>query len=112
MASFVFAVPIRDGKADAWRQVAREFTGPRREDFLGHVRRIGLRHQEWWVTPQGDMLIVANEGDEPEQMMPKFAASSHPFDDEWKKFILDTLGIDINQPPPGPMTEQLASWDV
>jgi hypothetical protein len=52
MALFVFAVPILEGKADAWREAAKEFSGPRRQDFQGHVSRIGLRHQEWWVTPQ------------------------------------------------------------
>ena len=112
MTLFVFALPIPEGKAHTWREAAREFSGPRQQDFQGHLGRIGLRRQEWWVTPQGDRLIVVSEGDEPDQMMSKFAASSHPFDDEWKKFIKDTLGIDIDEPPPGPMTEQLGSWEA
>ena len=110
MARYVFAIPIPAGNLDKVRQLAQEFTGARRQDFEGHVNRIGLTHQEWWITPDGERLIVANEGEEPAQMLPKFAASDHPFDAEWRQAILSTFGMDITQPPPGPMTESLGSW--
>jgi hypothetical protein len=105
-------MPILPGKTESWKERSKQLTGPRREEFLGHIHRLGLTRQEWWIQsgPQGDVLVVANEGDEPDKMLAKFAQSDHPFDDEWAHFILEHLGVDVKNPPPGPLGEHVGLW--
>jgi len=92
--------------------MVEEVKGPRREEFEAQQRRLGITRQELWLqrTPQGDIVIVFLEGDDPAQMMPKMAASNHPTDIEFRRFILDVHGIDVAQPTPGPLSELMVEF--
>ena len=43
------------------------------------------------------------EGPGSDDFMPKLAASQHEYDVSFKEMILDVHGMDVTQPPPGPL---------
>ena len=72
-------------------------------------RRYGLtRHDAWLAeTPAGPFVIVLIEGPGYDDFMPKLGPSQHEFDAWFRGKILEIHGMDITQPPPGPMPELL-----
>ena len=104
----VILAPILDGKVDTWKAWVGELEGSRKEAFADLNRRYDLtRHDAWLAqTPGGPAVIVLVEGPGEAEFMPKLAASQNGFDVWFANQILDIHGMDISQPPPGPMPEQ------
>ena len=100
----VILAPIVEGKLQAWKDFARGLKGPEFEDFNS---RYGLtRHRAWLAeTPAGPMAIVLFEGPGADDHMQRLAASDNEFDRWHKDRINDVHGMDITQPPPGPLPE-------
>ena len=104
----VILAPIVEGKLQAWKDWTRgELMGSRSEEFKDLNRRYGLtRHVAWLTeTPAGPMVIALHEGPGGDEFMPKLAASSEEFDGWFRDKIKELHGIDVTQPPPGPMPE-------
>ena len=99
--------PILDGKVDAWKEWCSELSGPRSAALKDSNRRLGLtRHAAWLAeSPSGAMVIVITDGPGSDDHMPKLAASDHEFDVWFKEKIKEIHGMDVTQPPPGPMPE-------
>jgi hypothetical protein len=108
MGSLAMAVPCLPGGAEKLRELGRECSGPRREEFADFHRRVGLRGEEWFLqgTPEGTMLVMRLEGD-PLGALEKLAASDHPFDVWFRDRCREVHGIDLTQPLPGPPPEQV-----
>lgn len=107
MASVAFAAPILPGKLEAWNQFNDEINGARRKEFELQQKRIGITRQRVWLqhTPDGDMAIVVQEGEEPQRAMEALGASENEFDVWFKAQILDLHGLDLSKPLPGPMPD-------
>ena len=103
----VVLAPILQGKLEAWKQWGEEMTGPRQGEFRDVNRRHGLtRHAAWLAeTPSGPMVIALHEGPGGEEFMEKVASSNHEFDQWFKDKIKELHGMDVTQPPPGPLPE-------
>ena len=103
----VILVPILDGKLDAWKQWATELNGS--NDLKDLNSRYGLTKHEAWLaqTPSGDAVIAIHEGPGSDVFMQKLAESGNEFDNRFKAKLLELHGMDINQPPPGPMPERM-----
>ena len=104
----VVLVPIVDGKLDTWKQWVQELNGPRQHEFSSFDSRFGLtKHQAWLAeTPGGPVVIVITEGPGSDDFMPKLGASHDSFDVWFKEKIKEIHGLDVTQPPPGPMPER------
>ena len=102
MCATAIAIPLVPGQTDAWRAMARELAGPRREEFAGFHQRVGLRVENWYLqrTPGGDLAIVYLEGDIP-ACFEALARSDHPFERWFKERLLQIEGIDFAEPLPG-----------
>jgi hypothetical protein len=50
---------------------------------------------------------VLHEGPGSDDLMPKLAASQNEFDVSFEQSLLGIHGLDVTQPPPGPMPELL-----
>lgn len=107
MSSVAFAAPILSGKLETWKSFTREMNGPRRQEYEAHRKRAGIVHERVWHqhTPDGDMAIIYQEGDE--KAMEKIATSNDPFDVWFRQQVQDIHGIDFNNLPPGPLSEQI-----
>ncbi|MFQ5854323.1 MAG: hypothetical protein ACE5LU_01580 [Anaerolineae bacterium] len=113
MASLALTIPILPGKTEEFRAFVQEALGPRRAELDASGRKHGLDRQLIWVqpTPQGDVLIVYLEGDDPVKSNDSFVASQDPFDVWWKERIQAITGVDFNQPPPG-LPELVFNWQA
>jgi hypothetical protein len=100
----VILAPIVEGKLQAWKDWAGELSGPEFEDFNS---RHGLtRHDAWLAeTPAGPMVIVLIEGPGVDDFMPSLAASDNEYDRRHRDKIKEVHGMDVSQPPPGPLPE-------
>jgi len=102
----VFA-PILEGQVDNWKQWTAEIAGARKDDFTDLNRRHGLtRHAAWLTeTPDGQAVIAYHEGPGSDDFLQKIAASDHPVDLWFRDKIKAIHGLDLTQPPPGPLPE-------
>ena len=100
----VILAPIVEGKLQAWKDWAGELSGQEFEDFNS---RYGLtRHAAWLAeTPAGPMVIALHEGPGANDLMPKLAASEKEYDRWFRDKLKEVHGMDIAQPPPGPLPE-------
>ena len=103
----VIVAPIVEGKLEAWKQWCTELSGSRAEDLKDFNRRYGLtRHAAWLAeTPSGQVVVALHQGPGADELMPKLAASDNEFDRWMASKLLEIHGMDVSQPPPGPMPQ-------
>lgn len=106
MALFAIAFPILPGKTPAWQAFIKELAGARKGQFDASRRALGVRERTFLEpTPMGDFVIVTLEGDDPAGAFARFAEGTDEFTTWFKAQALDTHGVDLAAPPPGPMPE-------
>ena len=100
-------VPILDGKLDAWKQWIEDVNGPRRADIEDFNRRHRLtRHRAWLAeTPSGPMVVALHEGPGADGFMGELASSQNETDRWFAEKVKEFHGLDVTQPPPGPLPE-------
>src|ERR1041385_1891300 len=110
MASAAIAFPILPGKTDPARRFAAEVKS-RSDEFTRSVSGRGLTREDWYIqsAPQGDMVIVVMEGENPQATLHSWAASNDPFDVWFKNQAGEISGIDFNQPIPC-LPEHAFAW--
>jgi hypothetical protein len=109
MAMYAFVVPVLPGMEERNRRFAAELQGPRNAEFRASRERAGTDVERVWMqaTPTGTVSIVYLEADDLGRAFGTFATSQAPFDVWWRQQILEIHGIDLSQPLPGPMNEQI-----
>ena len=110
-SGLAFAAPLRPGKTEAGRAWAREAFQARRAELT--ESRLALRQTREEVflnsTPQGDIVVIYLEGEDPIRANREFAASNRAYD-RWFKDGLKELFppfVDFGQPVPPNQTV----WD-
>lgn len=112
MALFAMAIPILPGKTEQWRRFTEELKSPRYDDFVESRRRMGVRERTFLQsTPQGDMVIVTLEGNDPEHAFQRFSESNDPFARWFLQQVQEIHGIDLSQPIPGGLPEFVIDTD-
>ena len=101
----VILAPILEGKLDAWKAWCRELEGSRKGDLGDFNRRYGLTRHAAWLTEMhgGPAVIALHEGPGADDLMPRLGPSQIAFDVSFKESLKEFHGIDVTQPPPGPM---------
>ena len=112
MRILVRAFPVLPGKEGQVRALADEVYGERRFQADEFFRRLGIRRETWHLqqTDAGPMVIVCTEVEDVAEAARDFAASEHPFDAWFKAQVRRLSGIDPNQQPTGPFSEQVFDW--
>jgi hypothetical protein len=110
----VIAMPIPPDKYADWRNALDEFAGPRREEYTAARMRQGVTRQGVFVhhTPAGPMEIMVMEADDPGRALQLLATSEESFDVEFREYLMNIYGLDLSQPPPGPLPEQVLDWSA
>ena len=110
MPVLAMAVPVPPGKTKALEQHIAEAV--EREDFEETLRGFGIAHESWHIqeTPQGDLLILVFDADDPYTMLREFSLSEKDLPVMQKNFLRETLGVDLSQPPPGPPSRVIFNW--
>ena len=110
MPVLAMAVPVPPGKTKALEQHIAEAV--EQEDFEETLKGFGITHESWHIqeTPQGDLLILVFDADDPYSMLREFSLSEQDLPVMQKNFLRETLGVDLSQPPPGPPSRVIFSW--
>jgi hypothetical protein len=106
---FAMAVPILPGQTDHWRRFVNTLQGERSNEYKASREKLGVRERAFLQqSPQGDMVIVTLEGNEPEAALAKFAEGR----DAFTKWFIDEVkaihALDLTSPPPGGMPQLYA----
>ena len=103
MATYLLAVPLVPGKIEVWRKYNQEMLGPRREEHMKSRKRLGIRVEQVALqqTPQGDMVVVHWEADNPQMIFEAFKNSQDPYD-KWfrEKILIECHNMDLSQSLP------------
>ena len=108
-AMLAMAVPILPGKLDQWRAVMQDLTGSRGDDWRAQRRRLGLRERLFLQhTPNGAVALVVLEGRDLPGAMHAIGTDIDEFSVWLRQQVLETEGLDLAAPPPGPLPELVA----
>lgn len=115
MVALAFTAPVLPGVThDDLTRFAQEATGTRRDAHSASRQPFGgsgITTEVAWLqaTPQGEVIIVYLEGDDPVRWLQQFAASQEPHDVWFKQQCLALFGVDMNQGF-GPVPELFFEW--
>jgi hypothetical protein len=114
MSTIAMAFPIPPGKLDTWRSGMREIAGPRREEFDASRRGKGVSSTKVWLQqgPGGPIELLVVEVEDPGVFFAGLGRSQDPFDVWFRRLIAEVYGMDLTQPSPGPLPEQLLDWSA
>jgi hypothetical protein len=108
MALLAMTFPIPAGKTEQWKKFVGELKGQRKEEFAASRKRLGVRERTFLQhTPHGDMVIVTLEGENPGKAFAEFGQGTDAFTTWFKQQVSEIHGIDLGQPPPGPLSEMI-----
>lgn len=109
-----FALPILPGKAAAARAFQRDLAGPRMGEYAASERTIGIVKELWFLqeTPNGDLFVTYMESPDFGKALGMFAASRDAFDVWFKRQLADVTGVDLNTPPPGPLSALVSHYEA
>ena len=108
MALLAITFPISAGKTEHWKKFIAEMKGPRKAEFDASRRKLGVRERTFLQhTPHGDMVIVTLEGDNPAKAFAEFGRGTDAFTTWFKHQVSELHGMDLSQPPPGPIPEMV-----
>ncbi len=106
MALMAFVAPIQSGKTGQLRQFVQELNGPRRREYEEARRQYGVRERIFLQsTPQGDMVVVTLEGDDPVDSFRRWAGSNDPFVQWFSQQVQEIHGFNLGQIVSQPMPQ-------
>lgn len=109
MAIFAIAIPIPANKLSQWEAFIGQLNGARKADFTASRKKLKVRERTFHQhTPQGDLVVVTLEGDDPAGAFTKFGQGTDAFTQWFKAQVKEIHGVDLGAPPPGPLPKQIA----
>jgi hypothetical protein len=108
-----FALPILPGKTDDARAFFQELEQQRKHDYAVSEQRINVTKELWFVqqTPMGDLLVAYIESPNAANALGQFAQSQGAFDQWFKRRLAEVTGVDLNNPPPWPLSDQVSNYE-
>ena len=113
MPNFVIAFPVRPGKEEELSKFCNTAMRERKKEFRASEARLGIPKESWFIqeTPQGRMVLISFESKDPLKSLGAFGASKDPFDVRFKEKVRETTGVDLNQPPAGPLPKEVLTFE-
>jgi len=107
-----FAPPVIPGKSDAARDFFTELEGARKQEYAASEKRIGVTRELWFLqhTPMGDLLVAYIESPDAANVLGLFSKSEDAFDQWFKRGLAEITGVDLNNPPPWPLSDLVSSY--
>jgi len=112
MASLAMTLPLLPGKTEAWQHWVQEMAGARLSEFQASRKGLGITREASFLqqTPVGDMAILYIEAEDIARAFQGLATSQHPFDVLFRQKTQEFFGLDLAQPPSGPLPETVFDW--
>lgn len=107
-----FALPVMPGQSEQARSFFEELEQERKREYAASERRIGVTREFWYLqqTPNGDLLVAYIESPNAAEALRRFSQSQDSFDQWFKRGLAEVTGVDLNNPPPWPLSEQVSSY--
>ena len=114
MDQVCFSLPVLEDKTEDARAFFEELETQRKSDYAASEQRINISKESWYLqhSPQGDLLLAYIESSDFANALGMFSQSQDEFDQWFKRRIAELTGVDLNDPPPGPLSEQLSSYEA
>ena|SRR5689334_15896373 len=86
----------------------------RLSEFEASRKRLGIIKETSFLqqTPQGNMALLYIEAEDISTAFLGLATSQDPFDALFRQKTLEFFGLDLAQPPSGPLPETVLDWRV
>jgi hypothetical protein len=109
----LFALPIQVGQTDAARAFLGELEGERKSQYAASERRLRITKEVWALqqSPLGDLFVVFFQSDDIGGAVGQFVGSQDAFDQWFKGQVKAITGVDLNVPPPGPLSDILSVYE-
>lgn len=109
MTLLAIAFPMLPDRMDQFQHFVRDLAGPKKAEFAAARLKLGVRERSFHQqTPQGDMVVVTLEGDDPAGALAKFGQGTDPFSTWFRERVMEIHGVDLSAPPPSPLPELVA----
>ncbi len=112
MATLAMTLPLLPGKTESWKSWVQEMAGTRLSEFQASRDSLGITREESFLqqTIQGDMAILYIEAKDMAHAFLGLATSQDPFDVLFRQKTQEFFGLDLAQPPSGPLPETVFDW--
>jgi hypothetical protein len=109
----LFALPIQSGKSDAARAFLNKLETERKSDYGASEQKLGITKEVWAMqrSPMGELFVVFFQSADIGGSVAQFVNSKDDFDLWFKQQVKDATGVDLNIPPPGPLSEILSVYE-
>ena len=105
---FAITFPILPGKTDQWLKFINALNTDKKAEMDASRLALGTRERTFLQrTPMGDFIIVTLEGKDPQSAFTNFGKGTDAFTQWFKKEVLECHGIDLANPPQGPLPEMV-----
>ena len=109
MALLAISFPVLDSNMDQFEKFLGELKGARKAEFSASRARVGVHERTFLQrTPNGSMVIVTLEGDDPARALANFGTEDDAFSRWFRERVLAVNGVNLAAPPPGPLPELVA----
>jgi hypothetical protein len=107
-----FALPVIPGKTSDAAAFFEELESARKRDYAASEKRIGVDKEAWYIqhTPGGDLLVAYIESPNVAEALRRFSQSHDEFDQWFKRSLAEVTGVDLNNPPPWPLSDLVSSY--
>jgi hypothetical protein len=114
MASLAMALPLLPGKTEDWQRWVQEMSGVRLSEFQASRKRLGIIREVSFLqqTPQGNIAILSIEAEDIARAFGGLVTSQDPFDVLFRQKTEEFFGLDLTQPPSGPLPETILDWQA
>ena len=110
----LFALPIRPDKTPAARAFLQQLERERKSDYAASEQRLRITKEVWALqqSPMGELFVVFFQSEDVGGAVGQFVGSQDQFDQWFKRELKDITGVDLNVPPPGPLSEILSVYEA
>jgi hypothetical protein len=109
----VFGLPILKGKKEQWKEFTSKLRNEFSSQFVESRKKAGVRERSFvQSTPEGDLVIVTLEGNDPAAAFPTMFTTHDQYTDWFVQQVKEVHGIDLREPMPGPPPELIIDTNV
>ncbi len=110
----LFALPIAADKTAAARAFLQQLERERKSEYAASEQRLGITKEVWALqqSPMGELFVVFFQSEDIGGSVGQFVGSQDEFDQWFKRELKDITGVDLNVPPPGPLSDILSVYEA